>query len=83
MSLFIFLYIFSNVDSSHSCIIKLKTFLGFVIEGDKNDSVQDELENYRKERAELSSKLDGKEKQINFLEGQLRSREQKHQDDLI
>ena len=44
--------------------------------------LQEKLENYRRENADLSSKLDGKDKRINFLEGQLRSREQKHQDDL-
>jgi len=55
---------------------------GFVKEEHNNGVLQDELENYRRENVDLSSKLDGKEKRINFLEGQLRSREQKHQDDL-
>jgi len=55
---------------------------GFVKEDHNNGVFQDELENFRRENADLSSKLDGKDKRINFLEGQLRSREQKHQDDL-
>ena len=44
--------------------------------------MEDALKCYRSKNAELSSKLEVKDKRINLLEGQLRSREQKYHDDL-
>lgn len=44
--------------------------------------MQDAIECYKKENKELSTKLESKDKRINLLEGQLRSKEQKYQDDL-